>query len=253
MQERDASASVCDDIGTELEGVVATRYPGPLAGGDRLQPGEHDAGAHDPERLRASCAESAVERALGVGDDECVPERESVTPEPGPGALLRGDDDESGAGGLDLGQGLRDTAEVGAADVSAGVPREIHDGGVPEQVAVGDDVRVCVLELEGGKLIHPVSLPVILDITWTILIQTRAARVFKGTKPLQAWSLTMSRHTLRLRASAAILVAAVASFVLSVTLWFTGSHDQGIFVGLWVPSILSFGVLALQLVGDRNE
>jgi hypothetical protein len=63
----------------------------------------------------------------------------------------------------------------------------------------------------------------------------------------------MSRRTLRLRASAAILVAAVASFVLSVTLWFTGSHDQGIFVGLWVPSILSFGVLALQLVGDSNE
>jgi len=64
---------------------------------------------------------------------------------------------------------------------------------------------------------------------------------------------TMSRRTLRLRAAAAILVAAVASFALSVTLWFTGSHDQGIFVGLWVPSILSFGVLALQLVGDRGE
>jgi hypothetical protein len=63
----------------------------------------------------------------------------------------------------------------------------------------------------------------------------------------------MSRRTLRLRASAAILVAALASFVLSVTLWFTGSHDQGIFVGLWVPSILSFGVLALQLVGDSDE
>jgi hypothetical protein len=63
----------------------------------------------------------------------------------------------------------------------------------------------------------------------------------------------MTRRTLRLRASAAILVAAVASFALSVTLWFTGSHDQGIFVGIWVPSILSFGVLALQLVGDSDE
>ena len=62
----------------------------------------------------------------------------------------------------------------------------------------------------------------------------------------------MPRHKLRLRASAAILVAALASFVLSVTLWFTGSHDQGIFVGLWVPSILSFGVLALQLVNDTD-
>ena len=63
----------------------------------------------------------------------------------------------------------------------------------------------------------------------------------------------MSRRTLRLRASAAILVAALAAFVLSVTLWFTGSHDQGIFVGLWVPSILAFGILALQLVGERDE
>lgn len=63
----------------------------------------------------------------------------------------------------------------------------------------------------------------------------------------------MHRHTLRLRASAAILVAALASFVLSVSLWFTGNREEGIFVGLWVPSILAFGILALQLVGDRDE
>ena len=40
---------------------------------------------------------------------------------------------------------------------------------------------------------------------------------------------------------ALILLAAFASFVLSVSLWFTGNHDQGIFVGLWVPSILALG------------
>lgn len=39
--------------------------------------------------------------------------------------------------------------------------------------------------------------------------------------------------------TALILFAAGLSFALSVTLWFSGSHDQGIFVGLWVPSILS--------------
>jgi len=38
-----------------------------------------------------------------------------------------------------------------------------------------------------------------------------------------------------------ILLAAFVSFVLSVSLWFAGHHDQGIFVGLWVPSILSLG------------
>jgi len=61
------------------------------------------------------------------------------------------------------------------------------------------------------------------------------------------------KRTLRLRASVAILVAAFASFVLSVTLWFTGSHDQGIFVGLWVPSILAFGIVALQMGNDAFQ
>ncbi len=41
------------------------------------------------------------------------------------------------------------------------------------------------------------------------------------------------------------LAAAFASFVLSVSIWFLGdqsvAQSQGIFVGLWVPSILSLG------------
>ncbi|MFN0156085.1 MAG: hypothetical protein ACKVUT_17060 [Gaiella sp.] len=62
----------------------------------------------------------------------------------------------------------------------------------------------------------------------------------------------MQHPHVRLRASAAILLAAFAAFVLSVTLWFTGSREEGIFVGLWVPSILSFGAVALQMGGSRN-
>ncbi|HAN07605.1 MAG TPA: hypothetical protein DCP89_03815 [Acidimicrobiaceae bacterium] len=46
------------------------------------------------------------------------------------------------------------------------------------------------------------------------------------------------------------MVAAFLSLVLSVTLWYTGSKDQGIFVGLWVPSILSLGTLVLT--NDRS-
>jgi hypothetical protein len=42
---------------------------------------------------------------------------------------------------------------------------------------------------------------------------------------------------------ALILLGAFLSFVLSVSLWFTGHHEQGIFVGLWVPSILALGGL----------
>ena len=63
----------------------------------------------------------------------------------------------------------------------------------------------------------------------------------------------MTRRNLRRRAGLTILVAALVSFLLSVTLWFTGSHEQGLFVGLWVPSILSFGCVALQISGDRLE
>ena len=62
-----------------------------------------------------------------------------------------------------------------------------------------------------------------------------------------------SRTTQRRRAGLTVLVAAFVSFLLSVTLWFTGSHEQGIFVGLWVPSILSFGSVALLIHGDRHE
>ncbi|NNE42712.1 MAG: hypothetical protein HKN12_00760 [Gemmatimonadetes bacterium] len=44
-------------------------------------------------------------------------------------------------------------------------------------------------------------------------------------------------------------VAAAVSFVFSVSLWFAGKREEGMFVGLWVPSILSLG--ALMLAGRR--
>ena len=47
------------------------------------------------------------------------------------------------------------------------------------------------------------------------------------------------------------LVAAGVSFLLSVYLWFSGHREQGLFVGIWVPSICSAG--ALLLVGRRHE
>ena len=41
-----------------------------------------------------------------------------------------------------------------------------------------------------------------------------------------------------------ILFGAFVSFVLSVSLWFTGNREEGIFVGLWVPSILALAGLS---------
>ena len=48
------------------------------------------------------------------------------------------------------------------------------------------------------------------------------------------------------RARSLFLLAAFVSFVISVVLWFGGRHDQGIFVGLWVPSILSLAAVVLR-------
>ncbi|WP_309022912.1 hypothetical protein [Pelagicoccus sp. SDUM812002] len=45
--------------------------------------------------------------------------------------------------------------------------------------------------------------------------------------------------------------AAFLSFLLANYLWFTGNREQGIFVGIWVPSICSAG--ALLLARGRNE
>ena len=47
------------------------------------------------------------------------------------------------------------------------------------------------------------------------------------------------------------LVAAAASFVLSVALWFAGSREEGLFVGLWVPSILAAGAFWIAAVKTR--
>jgi hypothetical protein len=41
------------------------------------------------------------------------------------------------------------------------------------------------------------------------------------------------------------LLAAGLSFLMSVYLFFSGDHDRGIFVGIWVPSILSAGALLI--------
>ena len=35
------------------------------------------------------------------------------------------------------------------------------------------------------------------------------------------------------------VVLAFLSFLFSVSLWFSGMKDEGLFVGIWVPSILS--------------
>ncbi len=51
---------------------------------------------------------------------------------------------------------------------------------------------------------------------------------------------TTSAHRRRLGTRLFLLAAAI-SFLLSIVLWFSGSRQEGVFVGLWVPSILAAG------------
>ena len=46
-------------------------------------------------------------------------------------------------------------------------------------------------------------------------------------------------------------VAAALSLIASVSFWFTGHQSEALFVGLWVPSILSLGSLLLH--GRRSS
>ena len=47
------------------------------------------------------------------------------------------------------------------------------------------------------------------------------------------------------RAKVIFMAAGLVSLLLSVGLWFSGNEQQGIFVGLWVPTIHSLGALVL--------
>lgn len=50
-----------------------------------------------------------------------------------------------------------------------------------------------------------------------------------------------------------ILLAALLSFGLSVGLYFLGDETDGIFVGLWVPSILALGAFIAPRSGGDGE
>jgi hypothetical protein len=63
------------------------------------------------------------------------------------------------------------------------------------------------------------------------------------------------------RCQGLFLVAALLSFVLSVVLYFGGDEIEGIFVGIWVPSILALGAFLVprhdpetreRVEGDRR-
>jgi hypothetical protein len=50
-----------------------------------------------------------------------------------------------------------------------------------------------------------------------------------------------------------ILLAVLISFALSVYLWFSGQHEQGLFTAMWVPSILGVGIYFRLIVSEAGK
>lgn len=47
-----------------------------------------------------------------------------------------------------------------------------------------------------------------------------------------------------------LLLSAILSLIFAETSWFKGEKEAAIFIGLWVPSILGFGIY-LKLINSK--
>ncbi|MFT4697342.1 MAG: hypothetical protein ACI9SJ_000463 [Flavobacteriaceae bacterium] len=50
-----------------------------------------------------------------------------------------------------------------------------------------------------------------------------------------------------------LFVAALLSLIFSEILYFQGNKDDGTFIGLWVPSILAFGIYLKLINNVKND
>ena len=50
-----------------------------------------------------------------------------------------------------------------------------------------------------------------------------------------------------------LFVAALLSLVFSEVLYFQGNKEDGMFIGIWVPSILAFGIYLKLLNKTKND
>jgi hypothetical protein len=50
-----------------------------------------------------------------------------------------------------------------------------------------------------------------------------------------------------------MLASAFLSLIFSEILWFKGEKEAGIFIGLWVPSILGFAILLKLINSQKND
>lgn len=50
-----------------------------------------------------------------------------------------------------------------------------------------------------------------------------------------------------------LFLAAILSLIFSETLYFLGEKADGTFIGLWVPSILAFGIYLKLINNSKND
>ncbi len=50
-----------------------------------------------------------------------------------------------------------------------------------------------------------------------------------------------------------LMISAFSSLIFSEILWFQGNHDSALFIGLWVPSILGFGIYLKTIKMSKND
>ena len=50
-----------------------------------------------------------------------------------------------------------------------------------------------------------------------------------------------------------LFVAAFSSLIFSEILYFNGEENAAIFIGIWVPSILAFGIYLKLITNQKND
>ncbi len=50
-----------------------------------------------------------------------------------------------------------------------------------------------------------------------------------------------------------LFIAAMLSLIFSETLYFQGEKDDASFIGIWVPSILAFGIYLKLINNSKND
>lgn len=50
-----------------------------------------------------------------------------------------------------------------------------------------------------------------------------------------------------------LFLAAILSLIFSEILYFQGAKEDGTFIGLWVPSILAFGIYLKLINKNKND